>query len=525
MRSPASLCLLLTLATTAAAQSRVSRCWAACERNVTDPRLRASACGACLTSPDQGAAWLARLPALPEHLLEDEDWEVRWAALLAQARASKSTAPRELARWVRRAQGEEVQRACLTALHAAGVAKTSLAALIAEVPAVQICTAREKALTDALWLDLYSQDPVARREALTHLARGFERAPARVVLDALPTHPPAFDELVLESLASWSLEADVSPAKSLLAAATPSDVATMNRVLAVYGRQREEANTQLAATEPAVRRQGLSRLAELAPLSEPELLTALAAPLPAMRLMAARGLARGEARSLAAMTEDRLSGSRPATAAQQLALIELVGDKHDADCAPTLLKTWADAARPEALRSRSLVVAASCSWAAAGPVVEAALFGPSEMERAAAIAALGFGVRSEQLTERLLHATDAPEPSVRRAACQAMAQQRWRGGVVRLLALAADEDAGVRTEALTSLVTLDAPAMERKLVAAMEKDPAPAVRASAASLLSRFSGVRVLSALSLAARNDTDANVKLVAAQSLRKLAPGSLPP
>ena len=112
-----------------------------------------------------------------------------------------------------------------------------------------------------------------------------------------------------------------------------------------------------------------------------------------------------------------------------------------------------------------------------------------------------------------------------RAACQAMAQQRWRGGAVRLLALAADEDAGVRTEALTSLVTLDAPAMEGKLVAAMQKDPAPAVRASAASLLSRFSGVRVLSALSLAARNDTDANVKLVAAQSLRKLAPGSLPP
>ena len=525
MRFPASLCLLLLFATPAAAQSRVSRCWAACERNVSDPRLRASACGACLTSPDQGAAWLARLPSLPEHLLEDEDWEVRWAGLLARARQVKGTAPRELALWVRRAQGEEVQRACLTALHAAGVAKTPMATLLGDAAAAQICTGREKALTDALWLDLYSEDPPARWEALTHLARAFERAPARVVLDALPSHPPAFDELVLESLASWSLEADVSPAKSLLTAATPADVTTMNRVLAVYARQRDEARGQLTATEYAVRRQALSRLAELAPLSEPELLGALSDPLPAMRLMAARGLARGEARSLAAMTEGRLSGAHPATPAQQWALVELVGDKHEPDCAPTLLMTWADATRAPELRAKALVVAASCSWASAGPVVEAALAGPSALERSAAVAALGFGPRSEQLTERLVRATNAPEASVRIAACQAIGQQRWRGGTPRLVTLVSDSAPGVRAEALRTLVTLDAPAMEGRLVTALEKDPAAAVRAAAATLLGRFTGARVLSALSQAARNDTDANVKLVAAQSLRRLSPGSLPP
>ena len=85
VRSFAVLLVLLVCAS-AQGQSRVSRCWSACERNVVDPRLRATACGACLTSPDDGAAWLTRLPAPPPHLLEDEDWQVRWAALLVEAR-------------------------------------------------------------------------------------------------------------------------------------------------------------------------------------------------------------------------------------------------------------------------------------------------------------------------------------------------------------------------------------------------------------------------------------------------------
>jgi len=524
------VCLVLTLATPAAAQSRVSRCWAACERNVTDPRLRASACGACLTSPEQGAAWLSRLPSPPEHLLEDPDWEVRWAGLLAQARLNKSTAPRELAKWLRRAQGEEVDRACLTALHAAGSLKTPMATLLGapssgDPKAAKTCTGRSQALTEALWLDLYSLDAPARREALTHLAHGFERAPARVVLDALPSHPPAFDEQVLECLASWSLEANVSPAASLLAAATQADVAVMNRVLAVYARQRDEARAQLGSTEEPVRRQAVSRLMELAPISEPELLGVLSDPRPSFRLMAARGLARGEARTLAQLGEARFSGARPATPEQQRALLELIGDKHEPDCAPTLLETWRDAARAPELRARALVVAASCSWTIAAPAVETALAGTSELERSASVAALGFAPRTEQLTERLARATDAPEPSVRRAACQAIGQQRWRAATPRLSVLASDADPGVRAEALQTLVALDAPGLEAKLTAALEKDPAPAVRASAAGLLARFAGARVLSALGEAARNDTDPNVKLVAAQSLRKLSPGSLPP
>ena len=526
MRPLTTLCLLLWT-TSAYGQSRVSRCWAACERNVSDPRLRATACGACLTAPDQGAAWVFRLPELPPQLLLDQDWEVRWAGLLGAARKIKGTAPQQLALWIGRAQpGEEVQRACLTAVHAAGALKTPLTALLSgETKAAQICLGRERELRDSLWVELYSESPPSRREALTHLARAFERAPARVVLDALPTHDAAFDELVLDTLASWSVEAELSPAASLLAAATPADVVVMNRVLAVYARRRDAARPRLASQEEAVRRQALSQLAELSPISENELLGALADPLPGFRLAAARGLARGEVRTLAAMAEGRLSGERAATPAQQLVLLTLVGDRHEPDCAAMVLKTWRDRARAADLRRRALAVAASCSWAETSSDVEAALAGPGELEKSSGVAALGFAPRSEQLTERLLRACDAPEPSLRVAAAQAIAQQRWRGGTARLTALAADTEPEVRGEALRSLAALDAPGLEARLSAALEKDAAPAVRATAAGLLGRYPTPRAISSLSQASRNDTDPNVKLVAAQSLRRLAPGSLPP
>lgn len=531
MRSLTAVCVLL-LAPAALAQARVSRCWAACERNVADPRLRASACGACLTSPDQGAAWVSRLPSLPPKLLEDQDWEVRWAALLAegkqvtQSATVTATPAHQLGGWIARAQGDELQRACLTGVHAAGASKTSLVALLAgEGRAAQTCLSQAPALKKALWVDLYSEDAVLRREALSHLARAFERPPARVVLDALPAHPAAFDELVLDSLESLSLEGNVSPAASLLAAAGPGDVETMNRVLAVYARQRDAAKAALSSSEVPARRMALSKLASLAPLSEAELLGALADPLPAHRLAAARGLARGESRSLAEMTLARLTGEKAATRAQQLALLELVGDTHEADCAKVMLRCWRDPSRADELRARALRIAASCDWGAASAELEAALQAPGVMERAAAVSALGFAPLSEQVTERLLRAAGAAEAPLRRAACQSIGQKRWRGGIARLVALAADAEPDVRGEALKALVAVDAPGMAGRLTAALEKDPSPVVRALAAELLLRFPGPRAIAALSQSSRNDTDPNVKLVAARVLRKLAPGSPSP
>ena len=201
-------------------------------------------------------------------------------------------------------------------------------------------------------------------------------------------------------------------------------------------------------------------------------------------------------------------------------LLGLVGDRHEPDCAATVLKTFRDRTRPPELRRRALAVAASCSWTEAGADVEAALAAPGELERSAALAALGFAPRTAQLTERLRRALDSADASSRAAACQAIAQQRWRGGTARLTTVADDAEPQVRNEALRALVALDAPGIEARLGTALEKDASADVRAAAAALLARFSSPRSLSALTQASRNDMDPNVKLVAAQSLRKLSP-----
>ncbi len=493
---------------------------------MVEARQRATACGACLTAPDRADAWLSRLSAPPPGLLEDPDWEVRWAALLFEARKVKGTAAHQLALWLSGAKGEEATRACLTAVHAASAFKESLTALFVDDPrAAKTCLAQEGVLRKALWVDLYSPSALLRREALTDLARAFERSTARVVLDALPFHAPEFDELVLDTLASWSVEAGVAPAASLMAAATPKDVETMNRVVAVYARKRDAAKPLLASPQEAARREGLGLLSELAPLSEPELLGALADPVYSLRVNAVSALARGETRSVAAMAGARLSGLKPATAAQQRVLLDLVGEKREADCAPIVLESWRDSTRDPALRARALAVAASCDWEATRDDVEAAFNAPAVFDRAAAVTALGFSPRSEQLTDRLLRASDAPEPALRSASCRAIGRQGWRGGAARLSAMTGDEEPEVRSEALTALVALDAPALEAKLSSALENDASPQVRATAATLLARFTSPRAISALSHASRNDTDANVKFVAAQSLRKLAPGSPSP
>ena len=80
---------------------------------------------------------------------------MRWAALLAEGRKTKGTAAHQLASWIARAQGDELQRACLTGVHAAGATKTSLAALLsAEGKSARTCLAKEPELRGVLWIDL-----------------------------------------------------------------------------------------------------------------------------------------------------------------------------------------------------------------------------------------------------------------------------------------------------------------------------------------------------------------------------------
>ncbi|HEY0882685.1 MAG TPA: hypothetical protein VGD87_14185, partial [Archangium sp.] len=225
---------------------------------------------------------MARLPETPATLLQDADWEVRWAGVLASARKVKSTGPLQLAAWIGRAKDEELLRACVTAVHAAGASKQPLSTWLAP-KANERCAPLDEGVEQALWIELYGESAPLRTEALRHLSLAYDRPPARVVLDALPTHPPAFDALVLELLENWAREREVSPTAELLRAATPADVTTMNRVLAVYSRRRDEAAPRVTAPDPETRREALNSLAPLAPLSEKELQLGLADPLPAHR--------------------------------------------------------------------------------------------------------------------------------------------------------------------------------------------------------------------------------------------------
>jgi hypothetical protein len=515
--------LVLSLPAATFGQTRASRCWQACERNVTEPRARASACGTCLTRPDEPAAWLARAPVPTEQLLLDPDWEVRWAGLVQDARANRTTAARQLARWVTRVDDE---RPCVTAAHAAGLAKQSVAQLLENEPlALRACIAREPAVIAALSTELYAESAGTRREALRHLARALARPPARVVLDALPAHPAAFDPLVLETLRDVAFEEDATAPGALLATATPADVEAMNRALAVFSAQRDQARAQRASTDPTQRKEALRQLAALAPLSEPELLEAVLEADAGLRGMAGRGLARGEQGSFAAMASRRLSGARPATLAQQEALLRLMGDLHETDCAAVALETWRERARPVSLRTLALPIAASCEWAAAQEEVERALRSEPDVDRPAAVAALAFAPASAQLFERLERASTATSPEVRAAACDSIGARRWRGGAARVTSLLADPVGAVRLAAARAAFSLETPGLELKLVHLLEGDDDAAVRSEAASLLGRLGGPRAVTALHQAARNDTNTGVKLVAAQSLRKLGAGSLSP
>ncbi len=518
--------LLFFVSGLAVAQPRTSRCWAACERNVFDPRVRASACGACLTRPDDTAAWLGRAPTPLARLLEDPDWEVRWAGLRLEATRAKTTPARQLSAWASRSTGAELQRACVTAVHAAGVERRTLASLLdQERAALEGCVARAAAVRHEVATGLYDPQGAVRREALLHLGHAFDRRPARVVLDVVPSRPAAFDALVLETLADVTLETDATAPAELLAAATPADVLTMNRLLAVFSAQRDEARAGLRAVELVPRKEAMARLASLAPLSEPELLDAVSDPDPGLRLAAGRGLARGEHSSLAAVAARRLSGERPATLAQQRGLLRLVGDTQDPACAATALETWRDPTRDFTLRALALPVAASCRWEAAREDVEQVLTRGAPEAQAAAVAALAFAPPSPQVFERLTWASGALRPDVRDAALRSMATRRWRGGLPRVTAGLSDPDPTVRITAVRALVTLDAPNVEGRLAQQLEADRDPAVRRVAAELLGTLGGPRAITALQGAARKDPDVDVKFVATQSLRTLGVGSLTP
>ncbi|MCU0700377.1 MAG: hypothetical protein MUC96_28030, partial [Myxococcaceae bacterium] len=87
------LCVLLVgLGVVASAQGRDvnARCRRPCERLVEEPRLRASLCGRCGLEADP-TAYLFRVSPVPAAAFTDDDWQVRWGAVRADAKAKGLT--------------------------------------------------------------------------------------------------------------------------------------------------------------------------------------------------------------------------------------------------------------------------------------------------------------------------------------------------------------------------------------------------------------------------------------------------
>lgn len=492
--------LLLLLCLTAGAQTRVSRCYEVCNAYVRDARLRATSCGACLHQSDELHPWLRALDGVPPELLADDDWTVRWAALRELGRRDRSTGEAQLAGWLARSRGDELLRACLTAAH-----------VVTPLPAA--CAARAAEVRSALEIELYSEAPSLRAGALTALSRSFGLPRARVVLNVAPTRPPEFDSILFDTLVQTSADGE-APVAQLMAAATPGDVAVMNRLLKLVSARRDAARALLEG-DHAQRMEGIRTLRPLLPASEPELMSVLGFDdLPA-RAAAVRAIAGVEQRSVSRMAQARFTGERSATVEQQAALLGVLGDVHDEDCAAVALALWH---RPGPLQLPSLRVAAFCAWPEAAPAVELALRDEDVSKRAAAVDALGFAPSTPQLRERLGFAASAKEVELRRAAARAIGAKRWRGGLPRIEALEADGDAAVRVEAFKAARALDAPGLEGRLARALATDTAPEVRATCAELLSFVGSLQARAALEAASKNEKDENVKIVVERALRRI-------
>lgn len=517
--------LFITLSATAfAQQARVSRCWEACERNLDDPRIRASACTACLTHPEDPAAWLVRAPTPSARLLADTDWQVRWAGVEQEAVSSHKALPVVLGAWLARLRDAELVQGCVTALLGAGKTKQTFAQLLG--PQSGLCEKVNVQVAQALDTQLYDERAGVRLETLRHRAKALGVRPARVVLDAVPGHPPSFDGLLLDTLSEFASEEPTSAPAQLLAEARESDVAVMNRLLAVFSARADAARTALAkATDPLDRKEAMVRLVGLAPLSEADLLSGIVDGDANVRRVAVRGLARGGGGTIVSATRTFLTNQKPASLAQKRALLLFMGDASEEGCAAVALELWRTPGLEAELHPLTLPVAASCQWSVAQPEIERVFRETSAaVDVAAAVACLAYAPLLPQTMERLERALGHAEPEVRARACDAVARHRWRQVIPRVAALAKDADARVRAASLVSLAALDAPSLDQLLGHALDEDGDVSVRVTAARLLGEFSGPRSLSALTRATRNDTDANVKLVAAESLRKLGAGPPP-
>ena len=522
--------LALCLATGSAAQSRVlgGRCKESCTRLLTDPRLRAVLCGRCLTdsSLDRGAWAVALKDESPrqeqlDDILKDEDWQVRWGALRAGAAIKGLTDLRQLATWI--VDGRDSVRACLTAVHLAATRKQSLLELLQPggtmgPSAAALCTQKKDELRKELEVQLYSTDPITRREALLHLAMFLDVAPARVVLNAMASRPPETDESAALLLVEDAEAGGPAAGTAVLKAASRADAVRVDRLLAVWSKTLDLQRPRLKAPDQKDRKEAIFALSVLGPLGATELEPLLEDPDPVIRVAAARALAKGEGRALSGQAKVMLDPTTKVSNAVRARWAEVLGRGGADECEPTLREAVEDLKLDESVRAAALAGLGACAQARALPAVKEALAGKSVRMKVAALDALGDIARVPEATQWVEASLRETEPDVLAAAVRAAGAQHLTSHLPEVRSFLGHRAVEVRLAAARSLVVMGDGRSAAVLGEALVKDPSAEVREACAKALGEVGGPQALGPLTQASEKDASARVKYVAAESLRKL-------
>ncbi len=523
------LAVIFFFAMDAAAQSRAfgSRCKESCTRHLTDPRQRTVLCGRCLTdnTNDRGV-WAAALKDeatrqdVLEDILKDDDWQVRWGSIRAMATRGFSDT-RELTRWI--LEGHD-NLPCLTAVHLAGSKQQTTGALLQVAgsmgpSAAALCWNKRDELRKALELEMYSTDPLVRREALLHLSTFLEITPGRAVLNAMATRPPETDEAAALLLVEDAAAGGPAAGAAVLKVAKEPDAARVNRLLTVWAVTLDAQRPRLAATQPLIdRKEAISILSGIGPLGALELEKLLEDPDLTIRSGAARALARGEGLSLGAYAKQKLDPTQKVPAAMRLKWVELLGRSDAEACEATLKATIADVRLDDGVRAAAIAALGGCAGANGMPEIKKALASKSPRQRAAGVEALGQIPRLPEAAQLVDNAMKDVEPLVLAAAISAAAAQRLTARVPEIKALMEHGSVEVRLAAVRALVLMGDAHAGAQLGRVLVKDPSEEVREACAKGLGELGGPDVLGPLTHAAEKDASSRVKYVASESLRKL-------
>ncbi|WP_233602450.1 HEAT repeat domain-containing protein [Corallococcus sp. CA047B] len=527
-------CLLLLVLLLAASPSRAgtvaSECWSSCRRHVTDPSLRARTCPLCVTGgrvdswvPALGAGGAEAQVALTS-ALKDPSWRVRWAAVRAGARSRGLTDRRALADWIMDAPSEADLGPCLTAVRAAADAGKSTADFLQDAGARGPSAAarvwkRKEGIRQALFLEMFAQEPSVRMPALLHLATFQGRSATRVVLDAVASRPVAGDEVMASLLSVVAERQRVSVGRLLLMEAKPPDEAAVNRLFAVYSREIDALRPELASGDAQRRRTAAAGLRRYGPLASRELEGALGDGDARVREHAARGLAEAGGKPL---RDVALQGVKAAETAET-ARPWLEAMAHEKGCA-AFLREVAEGrnARTPEIQGEAVAVMGDCTEGGS-PMRRLTPYASSKVApvRAGAVRALGALPRNPEALELAATALEDGEPEVVAAALDVLATYRQPSRGDDAAGLLGSDHPMVRAAAARALEFVGRAPHVRVLAERLLTDPVADVRVAAARTLTVLGGPQAVAALSEAAARDADSHVKHVSQDGLRRLGFG----